>query len=500
MTNYKIHITFVVILFYVGLNAQVSGFVFEDKNGNGLFDSFDNPLSNVLISNGKEIVKTNKKGEYSIEVLPYNPIFVIKPKGYISPINSDKVIEFFINPSDIKDEKQVNFPLYKNKEKSKVKAVILGDPQVDVIDDIHHVAKLVTEELADKEFDFMIPVGDLSFDNLKIFRQLSQTLGIIGKPVFYTIGNHDLDYNQTFKDVNKEYEKHFGPSYYAFEYGDELFLVLNNIYPLKNNKYEGRIDKTQYQFINNLLKNKKGLQKLTIFMHIPLEYLEDKKEFLNKFEHIENVFIVAGHTHTQYHKYFTTDKPKKTHQLVAGAVCGAWWQGPHDLQGVPFALMYDGTEKGYWFANFYKQGVNYRYKVSGKPDTKQMNIWVPKTKQWSKELNELNEPFVYANVFGADEFTKVFVSFDNGKVWQPMFKHKGVSPVLKRLYFLQSKGRFESLKVSKIPHLKQKSKHLWRVAIPKNLSKGTHLIRVKAVNEKLKLKAIDYKVFWNEKE
>lgn len=485
------------LLFVTTVFTQITGIVFEDENKNGMLEINEKKLPNVLVSNGRDVVKTNENGEYSISVLSGNPLFIIKPKGYISPINKDFVVEFFVNIDKQKVNTPINFPLYKNKEKKYPKAVLLGDPQSDVMDDIHHVGKLVTEELADKDFDFMIPLGDLSFDNLKIFKPLSLTLGLTQKPVFYTIGNHDLDYNQSFKNVNEQFEKLFGPSYYAFEFGDEFFMVLNNINPLKDGKYEGRIDENQYQFIKNILKHKKGLKRLTLFMHIPLEFLKDKDTFVSLFSEIDDLFIAAGHTHTQYHKYFKRlPKKSRIHQLVAGAVCGAWWRGPHDINGVPFALMNDGTRKGYWFLKYNKKDYDLKYKVSGASKTTQMTITVPEVKEWDKELNKINEPFIYANVFAADENTEVSISFD-GKTWQKMEYYQGVAPALKRLYHLQEIGRFKSLKSSKISKPVVKSTHLWRVKIPQNLPKQTYLIRVKAVNNVLKLNVLGYKVFWN---
>lgn len=489
-------ILFFFLLLFTSAFAQVSGVIFEDENKNGVLELSEKRLPNILVSNGRDVVKTNKNGEYIISILSGNPLFVIKPKGYISPKNNDGIIEFFVNTDDLGTKKQINFPLSKNKEQKHPKVVVLGDPQSDVIDDIHHISKLVTEELTDKEFDFMIPVGDLSFDNLKIFKPMSKVLGIAGKPVFYTIGNHDLDYTQQSKDVNKEYEKLFGPSYYAFEFGDEFFMVLNNINPLKNGKYEGRIDNNQYHFINNILKHKEGLKRLTLFMHIPLEFLKDKGQLISHFNEIESLFVIAGHTHTQYHKYFerASSKPK-IHELVAGAVCGSWWRGPHDINGIPFALMDDGTRKGYWFLQYNKENYQLRYKVSGASKTTQMTITVPEVKEWDTALNKINEPFIYANVFAADKNTEVNISFD-GKTWQKMNYYNGVSPQLKKLYYLQDLGRFESLKSSKISQPVTKSKHLWRVSIPNNLPKGAHLLRVKAINKNWNLNALGHKVFW----
>lgn len=489
-------LVFFILIFAQPFWAQVKGVVFLDSNKNNLIDKGEKTVADVLISNGKDIVKTNKKGKYTINLLPNNPLFIIKPKGFISPKNKDSIVQFFINPYDIKNKNQVNFPLYKQKEKNFPKVALLGDPQADVMDDIHHVGKLVTEELISKDIDFMVPLGDLSFDNLAIFKPLSKTLGLVGVPVFYTIGNHDLDYKESFDDTNEKFEKHFGPSYYAFEYGKEFFLVLNNIFPIGNNKYEGRINNTQQEFIKNLLALKKNINKITVFMHIPLEQLKDKEWLISQLSSIKNVLIATGHTHTQYHKFFHRKNNSKIHQLVTGAVCGSWWRGPHDINGIPFALMDDGTEKGYWLVQYTNNSYKLKYHVSGAPQ-KQMNVWTPETKEWDTDLNKLKEPFIYANVFAANANTKVSISFDR-KNWKKMQYYKGISPKLKYLYHLQQLGRFKNLKISKIPKPKTKSTHLWRIAIPKNLTKGIYLLRVNAFDKKLNINTTTNKVFWNE--
>ncbi len=492
-------VTALLLLFVVAYSfgQNIKGTVFLDENKNGGIDAHEKGLSNILVSNGKDIVVTNSKGQYAIKEIIGNLIFVIKPSGYISKLNKYNIVQSYFDPRKEKTNSH-DFALYEHQENQKTKVALLGDVQVDIIDDVHHVAKLVTEELVENKPDFIMPLGDLSFDNLEIFDPLSEVLGLIGAPVFYVIGNHDLNFEtQTFNDRDVSFETKFGPSYYAFEYGENLFLILNNITPLPNRKYNAAIDKNQLKFIKNLVALKKdNYEAINIAMHIPFNEIINKEELKELLRPFNDVFITAGHTHTQYHNYYgRTINQTPIHELVCGAVCGSWWQGSHDIRGVPFAMMYDGTPKGYWLMNVKENNRQLNYKVSGAPASKQINIWVPEINEWDTSLNNLNEPYIYANVFAADQYTKVEVSFGNDK-WFLMDKHEGVAPELKRFYKLQELGRFESLNISNTPKPTEVSRHLWRIKIPDNLNKGAHIVKVRAINRNLFLQAKANTVLW----
>lgn len=499
MNNMKYFVLLFVLLFISKANAQHSfdGVVFVDGNNNGLFDDEERKLPNVLVSNGRDVVSTNEKGEYKISTIKDNLVFVVKPTGYISKLDSTNKVQFYVQAISGKRRQKHNFPLYENVENDDFNVALLGDVQVDVMDDIYHVGKLVTEELVDTKPDFIVPLGDLSFDNLEIFEPLSETLGLVGSPIFYVIGNHDLDFKEeTLERRDESYEKIFGPSYYAFEYGNELFLVLNNIYPKENRDYEGRIDENQLTFIKNVIQHKNKAHKaIKIFMHIPLEEVVNSDELVHSLKSFQDVFIASGHTHTQYHMYHEREDLPPIHELISGAVCGSWWQGPHDIRGIPFAMMDDGTPKGYWNMQVNGNEHNLSYKVSGANDNKQMNIWVPETNEWDTALNVLNHSYVYANVFAADNDTEVMISFKENE-WLPMQKYKGVSPELVRFYTLQELGRYEGQKLSKNPKPKVVSKHLWRIEIPNNLDKKAYLIKIQAKNEKLQLNVKGNRVLW----
>ena len=65
--------------------AQVSGVVFEDKDGSGM--SASNPgLAVVLGSNGRDVVVTGPDGRYTLPLPGESTILVIKPAGFMPPI------------------------------------------------------------------------------------------------------------------------------------------------------------------------------------------------------------------------------------------------------------------------------------------------------------------------------------------------------------------------------------------------------------------------------
>lgn len=469
----------------------VRGKIFVDTNNNQKWDIGEEGLSAILVSNGRDVVLSNKEGIYEIKNIKGNCIFIVKPAQYLSPLKENRPQFFYSNTDDKKTS--YDFPLVKHNEPEDLNIVLLGDPQVDVIDDVHHVNKLVTEELAGKQIDFIVPLGDLTFDNHDMFKPLSSSLGLIGAPIFNVMGNHDQNYNaNTLNGRATDYQNFFGPSYYAFEYGKSLCLVLNNVYPKGGKNYVGKIDEDQYLFLSQILKIMKvKYDSLYVFMHIPAEEMEDTQRFIKLFKDYNNVLIATGHTHTQYQKSFPREGLQEIREIVAGAVCGSWWQGPHDSENIPFAYMYDGTPKGYWFLQTKNNKLT--YKVSGRSPDFQMDITVPEINEWDKALNDLNEPYVYANVFAAKNDTDVQISFD-GVYWQKMYKYEGIAPKLKQLFKLQELGRFSGQNSSVMPKPKTVSTHLWRWEIPENLPKKTYLVQIKVTDSLTGLDVIGKRV------
>jgi len=65
--------------------------VFHDRNRNGVRDAGEPGVPNVLVSNQREVVKTDAQGRYRLPVDDDTVLFVIKPRGWALPVSDDNV-------------------------------------------------------------------------------------------------------------------------------------------------------------------------------------------------------------------------------------------------------------------------------------------------------------------------------------------------------------------------------------------------------------------------
>ncbi|PZQ21704.1 MAG: calcineurin phosphoesterase, partial [Stenotrophomonas acidaminiphila] len=59
-----------------------SGFVFEDRNGNGVRDAGDPGIPGIKVSDGVQLVSTGADGGYDVPYEDGRTLFVVKPAGY----------------------------------------------------------------------------------------------------------------------------------------------------------------------------------------------------------------------------------------------------------------------------------------------------------------------------------------------------------------------------------------------------------------------------------
>jgi N terminal of Calcineurin-like phosphoesterase len=76
--------------------AQIAqGVVYEDLNNNRRRDADEPGIKDIKVSNGKDIVLTDNDGKYQIPVSDDCIVFVIKPRGWMTPLNSNKLPQFY---------------------------------------------------------------------------------------------------------------------------------------------------------------------------------------------------------------------------------------------------------------------------------------------------------------------------------------------------------------------------------------------------------------------
>src|SRR6516162_10227568 len=69
--------------------AIVSGTVFEDRDGSGAASAANPGLAGVLVSNGRDVAVTGADGRYRLPLPDEATIFVIKPAGFMPPVDPE---------------------------------------------------------------------------------------------------------------------------------------------------------------------------------------------------------------------------------------------------------------------------------------------------------------------------------------------------------------------------------------------------------------------------
>jgi len=504
----KIWMYIVILCFPVHSYGRVmEGMAFIDSNSNGIKDSGEQPFSGLHVSNGRDIVTTDRTGYYSIEKIKGKFIFAIKPPGYKFPLDKDSQPRFY----HAGGSNDFHIPLYPSLNEDAFSCVLMADPQVYAKDQINYLGQVATDELLLEEYDFMITLGDLVGNKLPLLPKVKETLGQTRKPCYFVIGNHDRDRGEFLNpstEDNDSFEEFYGPDYYSFNRGDVHFLVLNNVLTIKPSEpgksdYRPGIHRMQIQFIKNDLKHVSPDQLVVVCAHIPffpeLKKADMTAKMLALLKDFSNVFMASGHAHNQVQLFLGEkegrDHEKPVHHLVAGTICGGWWRGEPDIFGIPGSMMRDGTPQGYWLMHV--DGTDYKleYKASGRSADWQMHIWVPQFNDQDTILDpEEGCRDIWVNVYAGDELTDVQLRIDNGG-WQSMERREAYDPYILRLLRRQEIGRAPT--PGSVP-LKEGARictHLWYAEIPEGLEKGTHVIEVSAKN-RYGLNARAHRLFW----
>jgi predicted phosphodiesterase len=417
----------------------VRGKVFWDQNGNGARDSGEPGLPGVAVSNGLEVVQTGDDGAYQLPAHQQMSIFVIKPAGFISPLNARNVPQFFYlhqptgSPEEIQEypgveptgplPASVDFPLEKSPEPDSFRAVIMGDTQVYNDREIEYLRNSIVREAAMEEAALVITMGDNVGDRLSLYPRYLEVMKGIGKPLYLVPGNHDMNLDAedpayAFETFKREY----GPPYYAFNYGKVHFVVLNSVvypsprYSTRAEKHiHGEISAAQMAWLENDLRHVPPDHLIVLNMHIPLVSYIDRaaasQQVANRqalYDLLEGRKVVAlgGHTHTLEH-YLPGDEeegwghPTPIDQIIVGAVCGSWWAGDLDEAGVPMAYQRLGAPRGYMLFTFEGGSYEALYKAAGKPVEKQMHIafktrsfdeWYGRLWDWANQPESARPP------------------------------------------------------------------------------------------------------------
>ncbi len=488
---------------------QATGLVYHDKNANRLHDKGEPGIANVLISNGAQVVSTDKKGRYTLPVGEDTILFVIQPKSWEVPLNEQNLPQFYYNhkpagsPKDLKYPgvaptgplpASIDFPLYPGSTNDAFSIFAFGDPQPYTLEEVDYYRKDIVEEARHmKEPVAGISLGDIVGDDLDLFEPMNTVTALMDRPWWNVYGNHDMNLDVEDPELADEtWERIYGPATYAFQIGDVVFIAIDNVlYPntYTDSHYMGGFTDKQLEFVKNLLAHIPTDKLIVTMVHIPLydegsfTYIpEHRQAFFELFEHHKHTLSLSAHTHTQNHRFFENehdhwphiDEPH--HHYNVGTTSGSWWSGPKDERGIPITTMRDGTPNGYAILHFKGNTYSYNYKVANGAENEVMSLYCPDTvvqsDSWSNAM-------IGINVYNGTEQTVVEYRI-NGEEWKEATKKETFDP---QYAYNKLADDHKTLPTGhgQLPY-PINSSHQWTGSLPINLDPGVQLVEVRVTD------------------
>lgn len=442
-----LHVLFCLLLCHVALPLQaqeyiarpeviraggggdtITGHVFEDTRHTGTFGASDAGIEGVLVTNGRDWVRTDADGAYEIAVRENMDLSIVQPSGWRVPTDERMLPQFFYVhkeggtgydlrfgglPDTGPAPRAVNFPLTREGAAgSAFTCAILGDVQTYSNEQVGFFRDGVGVDLLAAELtasDCIIPVGDVVGDDLGLLDRVLEVVAAAGAPQWPVIGNHDIDFDATSNaDKGDSWRRIVGPTYYAFEQGNVLFVMLDNVvYPCGADdvahgrthceggrpSYNGRLTETQLAWLERLIAETPEDRLIVLSTHIPLVSFVDATSGQHQTDEIERVYAMlegrealslSGHTHTienhapgQLFEGWTEQAgagPLPFRHIVAGAASGAWFQGDFSVDGVPMAFQRLGAPPGHLRLSF--DGAAYTERYRGARLGPQRGQWI----------------------------------------------------------------------------------------------------------------------------
>ena len=486
-------------------SENLTGVVYHDINRNSQRDAGEPGIPEVLVSNQTTVTQTDAGGQYQLEIQPEDVIFVIKPAEYEFPQNVNRLPQFYYvhAPEGSPPLKyqglaptgplpaHIDFPLIASENSDTFRVVVFSDPQPRDIREIGYIRDDIIAELPGTSALFGIVLGDIMYDDLSLYDDYLQILRQAGIPFYHVPGNHDMNYDAKDDAHSLEtFKRHFGPTYYGFQYGKVHFIALDVIDYLGNNEkgnphYQGKIGERQLQWVKSYLSYIPQDHFIVLNMHIPLYtfignhpsvQVTDRDRLFVLLRDRSYTLALAGHMHMNEHQFIGESQGWQSaaplQQIICGAVSGSWWSGPPDVRGIPVADQRDGGHNGYHMFMFQGNAFTEHYIPAYFGKDLQLRISEP---EGTIQKTELDSLFIIVNVFDGNERTRVTYQLDEG-LPADMQQQTMIDPFTQSLHDQNEKFYLSWI----TPRL---TNHIWSAPLPDHLESGIHLITVTAINQ-----------------
>lgn len=522
----------------------LSGRVFEDRNQDSVRQPHEKGVAGVRVSNGEDVVVTDKHGRYELPVRENMTVFVTQPTGYRVPVDADNVPQFHYHhlPQGSPELKgggiaptgalpaAVNFPVVADAAMAEEdqRCLIGGDIQTYKQKEVEYARAGAFADLAardDHSSCGILFIGDIVGDNHSLYPQTRELAGMVNGPAWFLPGNHDLDFDA--KDSEHAFDTfraNLGPEYYSYDVGDTHVIALSSVeYPLEGKKgYNGSLDARQMEWLRNDIAATDPDKTIVLGTHVPLLSFADESSQTHQIDQLTEIYAmlegrevvtVGGHTHSTemmregdlvagWKNLFGIDGLPFDH-LVAGAISGDWYSGRMLEAGYPTAIQRDGALPGVLTLDIADGDVVESFTVRGDDGSTQMALGLntPAYRDWFAQnlvfkkkggaqplaeplvvpADELGDSWLTANFFMGDTGSTVTVSIDGGAAAEAA-----------RTQPMRGEQQFSGVEYSdptavqeQLVHggsLADRSMHLWRLPLPAGLSVGEHTAVVTATD------------------
>ncbi|MDG4797607.1 calcineurin-like phosphoesterase family protein [Micromonospora sp. WMMD1082] len=422
--------------------AHLTGRVFVDRNRDSASDPNERGLAGVVVSNGRDVVTTDRHGRYRLPVYDNMTVFVTQPSGYQVPVDEFNVAQFHyhhlpqgspalryggIAPTGPVPS-AVNFPLVESDltRSREQHCVIAGDLQTYNQTEVKYARRGAIGDLA-KRHDYQgcgsLFIGDVVGDDLSLYPDVKRLTRLTNGPARFLPGNHDLDFDATSAEHSFDtFRAQLAPAYYSYDVGNVHVVALNTVRypctpdvdnpdgtrpscndPVNQPRYNGRLDENQLAWLARDLATVGRDKLVVVASHIGLLNFADEGSPIHQVDQVREVHdllkgrkavAVAGHSHSienmktgdsvqGWRDLFGVDGLPFPH-ITAGAIAGDWYSGEVTDRGYPTALQRDGGRPGVLTLDIKGSSFKERFTVTGESDRVQTQLGInsPAYREW----------------------------------------------------------------------------------------------------------------------
>ncbi len=359
-----------------------------------------------------------------------------------------------------------------------LRVAFVGDPQADGMRQLEYCRKTIYKELRErKDLDLVIVLGDLVNDQVDLLEPTKASLDSLPCPWLCVPGNHDRDVYPKVDGRKRPrgistYRNVIGYEDTTFVKGGIRFILMNDV-RLGGKEYEGGLRDSQKVWLDSVLRATPKNMLAVLSVHIPVTQFAAKDSLSAILSVHPNLLVMSGHTHKVERKYLHLENAgaasgmfnvsgndaQEIPEVQVGATCGLFWLGVRGEDGFPDATMYCGAPRGYYVADFKRNGkYSLTYKTVLRDDV--ASAWVS------------GGSTLIVNVFGGAPDGQVSVKIPGRRGWITAAREERPAPealaIIERNKSIPKKiGKERNPEYT--PMREKKSPHIWSAGLDKPL-------------------------------